>query len=125
MEVSARRSEELDEWEVALQRLVDRLGGEYSEGRPKTRKEFLTRMREIDTDGSHEVGCSACRELYSVKLDNLTEGYCVGCAVELFYSDITRAVSEIMVMNYLKARRQQVARNAQVYRQRMKLSITG
>jgi len=106
-ETTDRRSQELEESRRALKRLSEDKF-EQCDGRHKTLEEFMLRITEITTENYDfkKTSCLKCRESYNAVFDTITEGYCVGCATEIFYGDISRATSEVSSMNIRQARRE-------------------
>ena len=117
------RERELEESKKALERLTNNKS-KLPAGRPPTLDEFIERLTAINTGSEDETRCMKCRELYPEKLDLVTDGYCIGCAAELFYGDISRAVQEVTLMNIQQAFREMKAYNSQSEAQKVKRGMT-
>ncbi|MBW2968946.1 hypothetical protein KY304_01920 [Candidatus Woesearchaeota archaeon] len=60
--------------------------------RPETLNEFIKEIEKIKKINEKEPKksyCKSCEDSYPAKLKVLTEGYCIDCAMELFYGRLS------------------------------------
>lgn len=86
--------------------------------RPETLEKFLEKLEELKQNTDYTAKCKACRDDYPSVYRDLTEGYCPGCAAEVFYENLEIASEDILETNYSTARRIRKSNDALVARQR-------
>lgn len=123
-ELTENQLRELEE----SKRVLEMIAGDNSEipiGRPKTLEDFKRILEEIRINElDSEVRCKNCAELYFKKFNIITEGYCTGCAAEIFYGDISQASIEVGLMNFQQAQRNMRAYDSQAEAQKAKRGMT-
>jgi len=68
--------------------------------RAETLEGFLAQVNTLTVeDTKKEVNCSSCRDPYDARIQDLTGGYCLSCAREVHYGDISGSVGDVIDRN--------------------------